>query len=248
LEPAFAVLTGDVMNRRAVGLLLFCVTLYQPVRAAQKTQAPTPLPADAVTADPDPAALEFWTSGRYRLTPSDVIELTFPYVSEFDQVLTVQPDGYISLRGVGELRVQSRSLPEVRQMLHEAYAPIIRDPVMTIVLKEFEKPYFVATGEVQHPGKFELRGATTVTQALAFAGGMTKSAKHSQVVIFRRYSNDLVEVKQVDVKQMLASRDLSEDPILRPGDTVFVPRNKLSVIAPFLPRPGLYLDPVTLFR
>jgi polysaccharide biosynthesis/export protein len=245
------------MNSRATAIILFCATLCQPLQAGQDPRAPeparveqTPAPArgEVVADGADPSTFEFWTSGRYRLTPSDVIELSFPYVAEFDQVITVQPDGYASLRGVGDLRVQSRTLPELRQMLYEAYSPIIRDPVMTIVLKEFEKPYFVATGEVENPGKFELRGATTLTQALAFAGGLTKSAKHSQVVVFRRYSNELLEVKQIDVKKMLASRDLSEDLMLRPGDTLFVPRSKLSQIAPFIPRPGLYLDPASLFR
>jgi polysaccharide export outer membrane protein len=244
------------MNSRAVAVVLFSIMVYQPLRLgaqdtpAASTKAPAAGAAHARGADEsaDPSDFEFWTSGRYRLTPSDVVELTFPYVPEFNQVITVQPDGYASLRGIGDLRVQSRTLPELRQMLIEAYSPIIREPLMTIVLKEFEKPYFVATGEVEKPGKFELRGATTVTQALAFAGGLTKSAKHSQVVVFRRYSNELLEVKQIDVKKMFASKDLSEDLLLRPGDTLFVPRSRLSQIAPFLPRPGLYLDPVSLFR
>ena len=97
-----------------------------------------------------------------------------------------------------------------------------------------------------NPGKYELRGATTLTQALILAGGHTRQAKHSQVIIFRRFSNEWVEVKQLDVKKMYASRDLSEDPVLRPGDTVFVPRSVLSKIAPFIPRPGLgfYLNPI----
>jgi len=221
-----------------------------PAGTPRVAPAGTPQAADAARAGEqagDPSDFEFWTSGRYRLTPSDVIELSFPYVPEFNQVITVQPDGYASLRGVGDLRVQSRTLPELRQMLVEAYSPIIRDPLMTIVLKEFEKPYFVATGEVEHPGKFELRGATTLSQAIAFAGGLTRSAKHSQVVLFRRYANDLLEVKQIDVKKMFASKDLSEDIILRPGDTLYVPRSTSSYILPWIPKPGIYLDPVSWF-
>jgi polysaccharide export outer membrane protein len=210
-------------------------------------QAPRPIDpaAAAVAAAPDPTGYELWRSGRYRLTPSDVLELNFPYVPEFNQVVTVQPDGYVSLRGIGDLRVQSRSLPELRQLLNEAYAPILRDPVFTIVLKEFEKPYFVATGEVKTPGKFELRGATTVTQALALAGGITTTGKHSQVILFRRYSAELLEVKQIDVGKMLAAKDLSEDYVLRPGDTIYVPKSLMSQIRPFIPVPtlGWYLNP-----
>jgi protein involved in polysaccharide export with SLBB domain len=148
-------------------------------------------------------------------------------VTEFNQTVTVQPDGYVTLRAVGDLRVQGRTLPELVSLLTEAYEPILRDPVITVVLKDFEKPYFVAAGELKTPGKFELRGAMTVTEAVAVAGGFTNRAKHSQVVLFRRYSSDLLEVKQVNVKKMLATRDLSEDYVIRPGDTLFVPPERV---------------------
>jgi hypothetical protein len=36
--------------------------------------------------------------------------------------------------------------------------------------------------------------------------------------------------------------------MLRPGDTLYVPRSRMSQIAPFLPKPGLFIDPVSLFR
>jgi polysaccharide export outer membrane protein len=204
----------------------------------QKNQAPVAREA----ADEE---LQWFKGGRYRLTATDVIEVTFPYVPEFNQVLTVQPDGYITLKAVGELRVQGRTLPELRLMLLETYEPVLRDPVITILLKEFEKPYFVAAGELNKPGKFELRGATSLTQALAMAGGLTTSGKSSEVVLFRHFSDDMLEVKQIDVKKMFARRDLSEDPLLRPGDTVFVPKSALSRIGRFIavPQLGLYLNP-----
>lgn len=246
-----------MMTRNAVAIVLFLASagpLYAGQRPSDTAAPPnddpiaaaltatTPPPADV---PPDPTAFERWTSGRYRITPTDVIELTFPYVAEFNQVVTVQPDGYITLKAVGEVRAQARTIPELRQLLLEAYAPIMRDPMVTITLKEFEKPYFVATGEVTKPGKFDLRGATTVTQALALAGGLTTSAKHSQVILFRRYSDELLEVKEIDVQKMYAKKDLSEDYILRPGDTIYVPRSVLSKIKPFLPTAsfGFYLNP-----
>jgi polysaccharide biosynthesis/export protein len=189
----------------------------------------------------DTVSPEPWTRGRYRLTPSDVVELRFPYVPEFDQTVTVHPDGYVSLRGLGDLRVQGRTLPELKAMLHEVYADILREPVITIVLKEFEKPYFIAAGEVTRPGKYELRGATTLTQGMVLAGGQTGRAKHSQVILFRRFSAEWLEVKEVNVKKMYANRNMAEDPLLRPGDTIFIPKSLLSKIAPFIPRPGLGL-------
>jgi len=193
-------------------------------------------------------AIDPMLAGRYRLTPTDVIEISFPYVPEFDQTLTVQPDGYVTLKGAGELRVQGRTLPELRPMLYEAYERILRDPVATIVLKEFEKPYFIAAGALNKPGKFDLRGATTVTQALAIAGGVASTGKSSQVIVFRRYSAELLEVKEINISTMFDRKDLSEDLLLRPGDTLFVPTSVMAKIERYIAKPqiGLYINPFNL--
>ena len=179
-----------------------------------------------------------------------MLELRFPFVPELDQTLAVQPDGYVTVREVGDLRVQGRTLPELRNDLRTAYEPIVRDPVFTVLLREFEKPYFVAAGEVTRPGRYDLRGATTLTQALAYAGGPTNQARVSEVVIFRHHTEDTVAVQQVNVKEMYAKRDLSEDPILRPADTIFIPKSTLGKLAPILSKigMGLYLNPVDLMR
>jgi polysaccharide export outer membrane protein len=190
-----------------------------------------------------------WTSGRYRITPGDVIELRFPFVPELDQTLAVQPDGYVTLREVGDMRVQGRTVPQLRADLNEAYKGIVREPVFTVVLKEFEKPYFVAAGEVAKPGRYELRGATTLTQAIAYAGGATNLAKMSEVVIFRPHTQETVAVQQIDVKKMFSKRDLSEDPLLRPGDTIYLSKSTLGKLQPILSKIGIgiYFNPIPFF-
>jgi polysaccharide export outer membrane protein len=176
---------------------------------------------------------------RYLLRASDVLQITFPISPEYDQTATVQPDGYISLRGVGDLYIAGKSLPELTEALRKAYEQFLHQPVINVELKDFEKPYFIAGGEFGHPGKYELRGDTTVAEAVAIAGGFTDKAKHSQVVLYRRAPGGWAEAKRLDVKQMLASKDLSEDPHLRPGDLIYVPKNTLSKIRQFIPSTGL---------
>lgn len=182
---------------------------------------------------------------RYRLRPGDVFDLVFEFTPEYNQTVTIQPDGYISLRGTGDLYIAGRTVTELTAAVRNAYSKILHEPLISIILKDFEKPYFVAGGEVDHPGKYELRGDTTVVQAIAVAGGFKDSAKHSQVVLFRRVSDDWMEAKILDVKKMEAKRDLSEDMHLRPGDMVFVPKNRLSKIARFLPTSNMSLFPGT---
>ena len=176
---------------------------------------------------------------RYLLRPTDVLQLTFPISPEYDQSVTIQPDGYINLRGVGDLYVAGKSVPELIEALKKTYQQFLHEPIINVELKDFEKPYFIAGGEFGHPGKFELRGDTTVAEAVAIAGGFTDKAKHSEVVLFHRAPNGWAEAKRLDVKQMLANKDLSEDIHLRPGDLVYVPKNTLSKLRQFIPNTGL---------
>ena len=182
---------------------------------------------------------------RYQLCKDDVLQLNFALTPEFNQIVTVQPDGYITLLGVGDLHVEGQTVPDVTESIRAAYAKTLHNPIITVRLTDFEKPYFIAGGEVGHPGKFELRGDTTLTQAVAIAGGFTESSKHSQVWLFRRVSNDWVETKQFDVKKMFKSGNLREDAHLRPGDMLYVPRNTYSKVKRFIPVAtlGTYFNP-----
>ena len=175
----------------------------------------------------------------YRLRPSDVVEVTFTVAPEFNQTLTVLPDGYVALRDAGLVLAQGLTVPEFSEQVEKAYKGYLHDPEAAVVLKDFERPFFVVGGEVGKPGKYELRSDTTVAEAVQIAGGFTGQAKHSQVVLFRRVNDDLVETRLLNLKKMLKQNGLKEDAHLRPGDLVFVPQNAISKIARFLSRPSM---------
>lgn len=167
--------------------------------------------------EPAPAA-------RYRLRAGDVVELNFPFTPTFNQTLTIQPDGYLTLHALGPLRVGGLTLPELTAILRANYTSILRDPVITVGLKEFEQPYFIVAGEVERPGKYDLRGVTTVIQAMAVAGGLRDRAKHSEAVVFRRLSTGGFETTRLDLKKMLNEAQLGADLRLESGDMLFIPR------------------------
>jgi polysaccharide biosynthesis/export protein len=175
----------------------------------------------------------------YRLNRSDVVTLSFTLSPEFDQTLTIQPDGYITLKDAGGVFAQGLTLEELREAVRKAYTGYLHDPQVAVALKEFEHPYFIAGGEVGRPGKYELRADTNVMEAVEIAGGFTHYAKHSQVLLFRRVSDDRFEAHIFNLKSMLKGKNLGEIAELRPGDLIFVPQNAISKIEPFLSRPSL---------
>jgi polysaccharide export outer membrane protein len=177
---------------------------------------------------------------RYELGKGDAFDLNFPFTPEFNQTaVTVQPDGYITLTALGDIYVAGKTVPELREVLQTAYATILHDPVINVVLKDFEKAYFIAGGQIGHPGKYDLRDDTTLSQAVAIAGGFTENSKHSQVLLFRRVSNEWAEAKIVNVKRMFQAGNLTEDIYLKPGDMFFVPQNVISKIKKWVPYTSL---------
>ncbi len=175
----------------------------------------------------------------YRLQPSDVVEIDFVVAPEFNQTLTIQPDGYVMLKDAGMVEVQGLNLEEFSEAVQKAYRGYLHDPKAAVTLKDFERPYFIVGGEVGKPGKYELRSDTTVVEAVQIAGGLTQQSKHSQVVLFRRVNNDLMETRLLNLKKMLKDRSLKEDAHLRAGDLIFVPQNSISKIARFLSKPSV---------
>lgn len=185
---------------------------------------------------------------RYQLHSADVLSLEFPFTPEFNQTVTIQPDGYVTLRGIDNMRVEGETLPEVTTALRNAYAKILHDPVINVELKDFEKPFFIVGGEVGHPGKFELREDTTATEAVAIAGGLRDSAKHSQVLLFHRVPGGWAQVKRLNIKKMLKEGNLDEDAYLQPGDFLYVPKNAMSKFERFIPTSslGMYANPAVM--
>jgi polysaccharide biosynthesis/export protein len=169
-------------------------------------------------------------NSRYTLRSGDTIELTFAYVPEFNQTLTIQPDGYITLRAAGDVRASGLSVPELKKTIESKYGSIMKEPDVSVEIKDFEKPFFLAQGEVQKPGKYELRSDIKISEAVAVAGGLNSSAKHSQVLLFRRGTGDQVDVKEIDLKKVLQGKDMSDDIKIQAGDMVFVPKNRISKI------------------
>lgn len=175
----------------------------------------------------------------YRLNRSDMVALSFTLSPEFDQTLTVQPDGFVTLKDAGAVQASGLTLEEFRSAVRLAYTGYLHDPQVAVALKDFEHPYFVAGGEVGKPGKYELRSEITIIEAVEIAGGFTHEAKHSQVVLFRRVNDDLVESHVFNLKKMLKEKNMREASCLRPGDLVFVPQNSISKIDRFLTKPSL---------
>jgi polysaccharide biosynthesis/export protein len=233
-----------MFNQQKIGLAVASVLLLAAALASAQQVV-----SDQVPAKPAATGPQFQSRNpRYKIAPGDSFDLNFELSPEFNQSgISVQPDGFVNLRGIGDIRVQGQTVPELTKTLTVAYGKFLNDPLISVILKDFEKPYFVADGQVGKPGKYDMRGDITLTQAIAIAGGFTDASRHSQVLLFRRVSDQWMEAKIINVKQMEKSGNLKEDPMLHPGDMLFVPKSTFSKIDKFFPSAsmGTFFRPPT---
>jgi polysaccharide biosynthesis/export protein len=197
-----------------------------------------------------------WTSAaddvqhrpRYTLRPGDVLDLEYRYTPEFNQSVTILPDGYVSLDVVGSVRLAGLTLDQAHDLIIQKAQVRLRDPELNLVLKDFQAPYVAVAGEVGKPGKIELRENITAIQAILLCGGFLESARSSQVVLFRRISSDTAEVRILNLKKLKNTADLEHDVLLEPGDMLLVPRNKLEGLSRYMKllNVGTYFNPAAL--
>src|SRR3954463_4641760 len=107
------------MKYRLLLFLLICLAILPAVARAQQQRPPR---------------LTTVTEERYRLQPGDVLEVQFRYSPEFNQTVTVQPDGYVTLEIGGDLKVAGFTIEQTREAILRQARTRLQDPVATIVL------------------------------------------------------------------------------------------------------------------
>lgn len=158
---------------------------------------------------------------EYRIGREDVLEIVVWREPELTRTMPVRPDGFIALPLVGEVQALGKTPSELRQELSKSFAPYVKDAAVAVLVREINGPRFSVMGEVVHAGTFPLRGAVSVTQALATAGGLGEFAGN-EVVWIRQKADGKTERVKLSVKELV--RGETEGALwLAAGDVLYVP-------------------------
>jgi protein involved in polysaccharide export with SLBB domain len=171
---------------------------------------------------------------RYKICVEDRIALSFPLSPVMDQKVMVNPDGYITLRAAGNLHVAGLTVPELVAAVKKSYDNVLHEPLVNADLEDFHRPHFTVLGQVAKPGQYDLRYDTKVTEAVAMAGGFASTAR-TQVLLYRSVPSGWEEVRQLNIKEILNGKNISEDVFLRPGDMIFVPEKGVTKFRKYVP-------------
>lgn len=165
--------------------------------------------------------IETVADDEYRLGQEDVVEVMVFQSGDLSRTVPVRPDGKISLPLLGDVEAEGKTGNQLAAELEQKLAGYIQSPHVTVIVREVNAPRVFVIGEVVRPGAYPLRGRLDVIQALALAGGLGDFASKGGILLIRKGPEG--ESRHAIDYDDLIKNDQSRLPLLRPGDTLYVP-------------------------
>jgi len=160
--------------------------------------------------------------GSYQVQPGDVLTVTVWKETDLTGDLLVRPDFGLSFPLVGDLDARGKTVEQLRVEITERLKKYIPSPVVTVATKALAGNHIYVVGKVQRPGEYPVVRTVDVMQALSLAGGATPFAALNDIIVLRREAAGQV-VLHFQYNDVARGRDLNQNVLLQPGDTVVVP-------------------------
>lgn len=162
-------------------------------------------------------------TANYKLTPKDIIDFQITGEPDLTSVIRISEDGTAIFPLIGSVKVGGLTVPETTAMvtsrLQDGY---LGHPQVNITIHTYSKKFFTILGQVKSPGAYDFQGLDEITllEAVGMAGGYTKTANSSSVVV-KRFENGHEQVIKLNATRMAGSKD-SAAFMIKPGDVITV--------------------------
>ncbi len=169
----------------------------------------------------------------YKLSPFDLLKVTVYGEKDLDSEQRISDKGMLSVPLIGEVPVGGLTVSAAAQKIERSFVEqqYLRNPIITISIKEFASKVVTVLGEVESPGSIEIppgRNGIPVQIAIAGAGGFTGTAKTTEVNVTRAAAVAGSSGRAVvNVDKILKSKGSSAPKsgfLVYPDDVIFVPR------------------------
>ena len=188
---------------------------------------------------------------NYVVGPQDVLAIQVFDQADLGGKYSVETDGSISFPLIGRVKVSGLTLRDVELLLKKELANgFFKNPQVSVSVEQYRSQRVFIVGEVKTPGSYALTGDMTLIEALARAGSTNVAAVGEAIIVRPRPDHDLhgpvlpdaadaAEIVRVDIKALQEGK-LSQNVLLRDGDTVFVPKAESVYVFGQVKNPGAY--------
>jgi polysaccharide export outer membrane protein len=189
--------------------------------------------------------------GAYVLGAGDVLSVSVIDMPELTQgALKIEPDGTVNLPLLGSLPAAGLTVGQFRGELSQRLTKYTTDPQISLSLAQNGSRFVSVLGEVNAPGVHALDGARTLLELLSLAGGV-KADAGPRVIVTRELSEGMFPVDvapqvvaghsvhvTIKLDGLMDATMPSDNFLMKPGDTVSVPREQLIYVVGDVHRAG----------
>jgi len=178
--------------------------------------------APATSSGQTPAAHPAPGARPYLIGPEDILDISVWDNASVSRVVPVRPDGKISLPLVSDIQAAGLTPLELRDAIRRSLVTYIPASEVSVVVREVHSLKVSVLGEVNLPGRYEVKSVSTVLDAIALAGGFNAFASRDRLLIIRQ-SGGATERITFDYTKFVKHGKGGQAPPLWPGDLVIVP-------------------------
>jgi len=189
-------------------LFAFLVLVALTLASCQSPLPPLPNPPGPYTA--------------VRLSPGDVIKLSFAEESDLDQTQKIRRDGKISLPYLGEVTASGKRVIDLQHELTRRYDEYLDNPEVLVTL-ENGLATVVVSGFATYPGKITFDRPTTVYQAIMQAGGVTDYGSLSNIHL-TRIINGVQVTETINLRPNIRGKPTLPK-YVQDGDVIYISRS-----------------------
>jgi polysaccharide export outer membrane protein len=163
---------------------------------------------------------------HYVIGPLDVLQIIVWRNPDLSTTVPVRPDGRVSVPLVEDLTAIGKNSTQLARDVEKAMSKFIRDPVVTVLVTQFNGPYneqIRVVGEATRPQALPYRQRMTLLDVMIAVGGLTDFADGNNATVVRTAEGG--RQYRVRLKDLIRRGDVSANIDMRPGDVLIVPQS-----------------------
>jgi len=121
------------------------------------------------------------------ISENDLLEVDVFQVDELDKEVRVDPSGKISLALIGPVNAAGKTIQQLEKEIERQYGvKYLQNPEVSVFMKESAGQRITMDGAFVKPGIYASSSNTTLLQAVALAGGLTRLADEKKLFVYRQ--------------------------------------------------------------
>jgi polysaccharide biosynthesis/export protein len=161
-------------------------------------------------------------SDKYLIGPGDVLFIQVWKEDLLSQTVMVRTDGKISLPLIDEIQAAGLTPLRLKEELTQKLKQFVETPIVTVMVRDAKSFKVYIGGEVKSPGVYTLVEEINLLQFIQLVGGFTPWANQRKILLIRKEGEKETRFT-INYKKIISGADLSNNLIIKSGDTIIVP-------------------------